>query len=61
MTPPPTRFEITPDPYEEAIKAWNWFHTLTEEKPAVKSESRKSDRVDWFSNFLPMSKVRWPR
>lgn len=41
MASHPTRFEITPDQLlsRKPLKAWNWFHTLTDRKPHVKGES----------------------
>ncbi len=57
MTSHPTRFEKTSHQIQkEPKKAWNWFHTLTERKPAVKSESRKTNGLDWFSNFLAQAR-----
>src|SRR5207244_8930811 len=56
LTPHAIRKNLTPNAMR-AQEAWNWFHTLTERKPAVKSESRKTNRLYWFSNFLAQARA----
>src|SRR5260370_13848662 len=59
MTAHPTRFEKTLAPVQtNHLNHWNWFHTLSERKPPVKSESRGTNGTHRFSNFLPQAPER---
>src|SRR6202030_2985549 len=52
MASHPTRFEKTPAPIQRKTRyLWNWFHTLSERRPPVKSESRGTNGAHRFSNF----------
>src|SRR5207245_886147 len=55
----PTRFEKTLAPLQtNHLNHWNWFHTLSERKPPVKSESSGTNGTHRFSNFLPQAPER---
>jgi hypothetical protein len=39
--------------HPDTSNPWNWFHTLSERKASVKSESHGNNRLHRFSNFTP--------
>src|SRR2546427_5837790 len=54
MTSPHSiRRDSGPDTNKNQRMPWNWFHTLTDRKPSVKSESRGTNILHRFSGFLP--------
>src|SRR5437867_4671024 len=61
MTSPHSiRKDTSPGTNKNHSNDWNWFHTLSEQKPPVKPESRETNTLHRFSCFLPHGRIREP-